>query len=151
MQFPDFTYFVVGAGLLILAVAIVRRLGRKAKNSEVSRKQSRGPADLRYTCARCSSQETHSKRTLSAWESGSRKFFCNSCHSHWREAQPPRAQQSQPTSPSTRNSGPNTSDSLRYKRSPVQRALAPTRSGCLTVLLVLAIIPTAIIVLNSYA
>lgn len=44
------------------------------------RKAGAVPTKLRYTCAGCSGQFTHSRRTLAAREKGAKSFYCNACH-----------------------------------------------------------------------
>lgn len=41
----------------------------------------------KYACSGCGVQVRHNKRTVSAWERGSRSFFCQDCHKNWREEQ----------------------------------------------------------------
>lgn len=40
-----------------------------------------------YACSGCGVEQKHNKRTLNAWQRGSRSFFCKKCHSEWRESQ----------------------------------------------------------------
>ncbi len=45
-----------------------------------TRTGTRGPADLRFTCAGCGQKFTHSRRTIRTWEQGGRRFHCKACH-----------------------------------------------------------------------
>jgi hypothetical protein len=38
-----------------------------------------------FRCARCRREVPHDKRTIEAWRSDKRKFFCQECHNKWRE------------------------------------------------------------------
>jgi len=65
------------AGLLVL-----RRRARRTRS--VGLRPSGGPANMRFTCAGCSGQFTHSRRTISAWDKGTRSFYCHACHTKWQ-------------------------------------------------------------------
>ena len=151
MQGLHLTALAIGSGVMILVVALALYLRRPTKRSKEHGAKTHGPANLRYICARCSNQETHTKRTLSAWEKGNRKFFCNSCHKRWREAQPPQEQQNQTHLPSVTKSKLHTRDTSPSRHFPVQSGLVPKQSGCLTVIFVIAVIPTAIAIISAYA
>jgi len=79
------------------------------------------PKEKYFTCARCSANSAHTNRTIEAWRNGKTKFFCTACHTKWL--------QSQPTSASSRPSG----------------------SGCLGVLVLLALVPLGLLFLWAYA
>ena len=122
-------------GFLIAAIIAVAVLlvGAWCFKSGASRKAKRpivrGPSNMRFICARCSGQFTHTKRTVSAWEKGSRKVFCDACHKNWRNAQPPRAQSNRPTN----------------------QARPESKSGCLGVCILVVAIPVALIALAAHA
>ena len=81
--------FGTGAALFVaLLVVLFFRARTAAQRRVVARPATRGPATLRFTCARCTEQFNHTKRTLGAWEKGTRRFYCNACHGKWRDAQP---------------------------------------------------------------
>jgi hypothetical protein len=65
------------AGLLWL-----RHRGPRTRNVVHGKKNRTAPAPvkLRYTCASCAGQFTHSRRTLSAREKGSTSFYCSACY-----------------------------------------------------------------------
>jgi hypothetical protein len=46
------------------------------------------PAKKTFRCARCSTVEVHSNRTIEAWRAGKTKLFCGSCHAKWLQSQP---------------------------------------------------------------
>ena len=77
-------------GLLLLVIMFfwTRFRGRGTTSSKPS-----GPATSRFICARCARQFPHSKRTLNAWDKGSRRFFCALCHAAWAEESPAPAEQ----------------------------------------------------------
>ena len=149
---------VVIAAVLILALVFVgfiivtRKRSNRPDPSTSTR--SRGPANLHYVCAGCSAQFTHSRRTIGAWEKGTRRFFCSNCHTKWRDKQPPREVQVS----TARNQGQEHT-ALRPTRysSPLptpqahRPSLAPARSGCLTVVVVLVAIPVFITLVAAYA
>ena len=60
------------AGLLYL-----RRRARRTRS--VGLKVVGGPKSMRFKCAGCSGQFTHSRRTLGSWERGNRTFYCKAC------------------------------------------------------------------------
>lgn len=77
--------------LLAAAIAAVAFLAglwvlhRQAKRTRsVGLRPLSGPANLRFTCAGCSGQFTHSRRTISTWSKGTRRFYCNACHTKWQ-------------------------------------------------------------------
>lgn len=57
---------------------------RSKRTRSVGLRPLGGPANLRFTCAGCSGQFTHSRRTISAWGKGTRRFYCNACHTKWQ-------------------------------------------------------------------
>ena len=147
------TYVGTAAVIAVLVVALLLVFRNRGKTSIEPRPQARGPANLNYVCARCSAQVTHTKRTLAAWEKGSRKFFCNDCHKNWREAQPPREPQGQPSTSRAPEQRTTVRAAPPPARSPVPRGLAPARSGCFTVLVVVVVVPVVgfIVILSAYA
>ena len=46
------------------------------------------PPQKTFRCARCSTIEAHSARTIDAWRAGKTKLFCGSCHARWLQSQP---------------------------------------------------------------
>jgi hypothetical protein len=76
----------VAVGAVVVIGLVFNRL-RSTRTRNVGRPVDGGPANLRFTCAGCSQQFTHSRRTLSAWRKGTRQFFCNACHTRRRGAQ----------------------------------------------------------------
>lgn len=146
------------AAVLILALVVVGLfvVTRKRSNRPYPAisNRSRGPASLHYVCAGCSAQFTHSRRTIGAWEKGTRRFFCNNCHTKWRDRQPPRDVQSSgsPTQARertlSRQSGSASPSSAPHASRP---SLAPARSGCLTVIVLLVAIPIVIRFVTAYA
>jgi hypothetical protein len=76
----------------------------------------RMPPQKAFRCARCSSVESHTKRTIEAWRAGKSKLFCGACHAQWLKSQPSHA------------------------------TGAYSRSGCLSVLVVAALLPGLAIV-----
>ena len=135
------------AGVAVLSVVIILLLARArgARKRRANSSTARGPSNLHFVCAGCGDQFTHTKRTVAAWEKGTRRFFCNSCHKSWREARP---ESPQPASLSTRTSAP----SLGRSPHPASHTgIAPTRTGCLTVLAALVVLPVALFVVAKYA
>ncbi|RQP26699.1 YtxH domain-containing protein [Piscinibacter terrae] len=79
---PELIAVIVGAVGLLAGLLWLRAKGKRTRN--VGRPVSDGPANLRYSCAGCSQQFTHSRRTLAAWKRGDRRFYCNACHTKSR-------------------------------------------------------------------
>ncbi len=82
MYFPFTAEFLFAIGVAAVAFLIgMWYLHRRAKRTRsVGRRVEGGPSNLRFTCAGCSVKFTHSRRTLSAWQQGTRKFYCKACH-----------------------------------------------------------------------
>jgi hypothetical protein len=93
-----------------LAAVLVRLIGR------------RPPPQKTFRCARCSTVEAHSARTIEAWRAGKTKLFCGSCHAKWLQSQPR-----------------------------VSRASRPSSAGCLGVLLVALVVPALVLGAFYYA
>jgi hypothetical protein len=137
---------------VVIVVLLFRPRSKRSRGSGSERVPSRGPATLNFFCARCSVQTLHTRRTISAWEKGSRRFFCNNCHKNWREAQPPS---------NTPQSSVSRSGSMGAEgRSPVSASRptsrpqiqSPAKSGCLGVLVLMVAVPAlAIVAVLTYA
>jgi hypothetical protein len=82
----------------------------------------RSPPQKTFRCARCSTVEAHSARTIEAWRAGKTKLFCGSCHAKWLQSQPR-----------------------------VPRASRPSSAGCLGVLLVALVVPALVLGAFYYA
>jgi|GEM_PF-628959 len=134
---------IVGLAIAALVAVLFFRLARRAKQTKVPRLIARGPVNVIYICAICSVQVTHTRRTLAAWDKGSRKFFCDTCHEKWREAQTARGPTGQlpPSvapepraatrgvsvtgySPSPKNLAP-----VPYRRRPLSSKVKPGETG----------------------
>jgi len=131
----------ISIGLVILVFFLWSSKGKQQSSHRV---RPRGPANIRYSCSKCAGEFTHTNRTISAWEKGSRQFFCNTCHKDWR----------------TKNETANASSSNLPQRSITSRqsslhssqtfntSSATSRSkspkGCLGVSILLVLIPSAI-------
>jgi len=65
-------------GLFIVAVFVFNR--------------QKMPKEKLFTCARCKKNESHSQRTIRAWNNGFTKLYCGTCHKKWlREKEEPQA------------------------------------------------------------
>jgi hypothetical protein len=82
----------------------------------------RSPPQKTFRCARCSTVEAHSARTIEAWRAGKTKLFCGSCHAKWLQSQPR-----------------------------VSRVSRPSGAGCLGVLLVAVVVPALVLGAFYYA
>ena len=152
------TEVVIAAALLFaivvvgLVVATRKRLNRP--NPPTSTRTS-GPANLHFVCAGCSAQVTHSRRTIGAWEKGYPPVLLQQLpHRVAQQATPARYSdqpalqaQSEKRTPSRSPGAASTSSARQAPRS----GLAPARSGCFTVIVVLVAIPTAIAFVAAYA
>ena len=74
----------------------------------------RQPKEKTFKCARCKTISHHNNRTIEAWRNNKKTFFCQSCHSKWLQSRPLQ-----------------------------QRGRNNSRSGCLGVIVLFAIIPIA--------
>ena len=127
---PTTIAILIAAVVVVALLALLRRSGSR-------RSPSRGPNNLHFVCAGCNGQFTHTKRTVSAWERGSRRFFCDSCHRSWREANPGAPAPAQASRAAYRQSSP--------------RGLVPARSGCMSVIVVVAVLPLLLYAAARYA
>jgi hypothetical protein len=67
---------IVGAAVVVVFVA------------RWFRDSGRLPPQKTFRCARCSTNEMHSSRTIEAWRAGKKKLFCGACHAQWLRSQP---------------------------------------------------------------
>ncbi|HEY0821575.1 MAG TPA: hypothetical protein VGD46_22555 [Rhizobacter sp.] len=72
----------VAAAAFLVGLLWLRNRGPRTRNVAHGKKQraAPAPANLRYTCAGCSGQFTHSRRTLAARDKGAKSFYCNACN-----------------------------------------------------------------------
>lgn len=87
----------------------------------------KGPPTTTFKCARCGVIARYSERTESAWRSGVKRLYCDSCHRQWLHANPDRATSMHRGSP--RTSG----------------------RGCFTVTVAALFVPVALYVVARYA
>lgn len=80
----------------------------------------RQPKETHFKCARCGAHSKHTDRTIEAWRNNKAKFYCPACHSKWLQSLPPRERE-------------NFS----------HLGNASSRSGCLGVVVVFAVLPVA--------
>ena len=78
LQFQPSALALLGLALLCVFALYRFKRSRRIRLTTVSR--ARAPATRGFVCVRCARQSLHSKRTLSDWEGGSRRFACNGCH-----------------------------------------------------------------------
>lgn len=160
MQFSDNLLLMVGGALIIIIFLIVIVSASSTQTRKASRPTPRGPASMQFACAGCSQQFTHTKRTVAAWEKGTRHFFCNACHQKWRGSRPPQESQasglagspsqvpqSSPASPARASAaaGALAKSSVRPRYSS-----AESRSGCLGIAVLIIVLP-AIFFVATYA
>jgi hypothetical protein len=84
-------------------------------------RRSRRPKETTFQCARCATIAAHSNRTIEAWRAGRTKLFCTNCHAEWLRRQPAGS---------------------------LPRSAA--RSGCLSVLIGVALLPLAWLALERF-
>jgi hypothetical protein len=131
---PTVIAALVAALVVVVVVVLLRQRGPRRTHTS----SYRGPDNLHFVCAGCKGQFTHTKRTVAAWERGSRRLFCNSCHRSWREGNPGASRDgAQAPRQAARSASP--------------RRLAPTRSGCLSVVVVAAVLPLLLYAAARYA
>ncbi|WP_293007801.1 hypothetical protein [Nitrosomonas sp.] len=78
----------------------------------------RQPKETYFECARCSAVSRHTERTIEAWRNNKAKFFCQSCHAKWLQSRPLQERK-------------------RFTSS------VGSRSGCLGVVVLFALVPLA--------
>ena len=87
MDFSPELFALIVAALAFVAGLLIVRARRRQTRTVGRGTGHKRPANLRFTCANCTKQFTHSRRTLLAYDQGERKFFCNACHTRWRGSQ----------------------------------------------------------------
>jgi LSD1 subclass zinc finger protein len=87
MEFSPELFAALVAAVAFAAGLWFVRARRRQTRTRGGSGRARGPANLRFTCANCTKQFTHSRRTLLAYEQGARQFFCSACHTRWRGSQ----------------------------------------------------------------
>jgi hypothetical protein len=80
------------------------------------------PKETHFECARCGTVARHTDRTIEAWRNNKTTFFCQSCHIKWVRARAPRERE-RGASPAGSRPG--------------------SRSGCLGVVVLFAVVPLA--------
>lgn len=139
------------AAALVVVVLLLFLRTSAARNRSSQRPVSRGPANLRFVCAGCEGQFNHTRRTLGAWEKGTRRFYCNACHAKWRGSHPVQPVQSN----TTQSAGVGVGSSRREERAPaggsffssrrdLQSARSGSGSGCLGAAIILVALPVAL-------
>ena len=137
------------AVLVAVALGFVVWRRNAGRSSRAKPSSFRGPASMHFTCAGCSGQFPHSKRTVAAWEKGSRRVFCNACHKKWRNAQPPQRQASDPVWGAVQRNEEVPLTQMRSK--PTQALEKSGRSGCLSVMVLLLLVPAILLATVGYA
>lgn len=135
----------VGIGIALLVLVFLFRPRKNKGPQHIERVRPRGPANIRYACAKCAGQFTHTTRTISAWEKGSRRFFCNTCHKGWRSENPPIINTA--PKPAHRANSPvqsSTPASKTFNTSAASSRQA-AGSGCLGIALLLVLVPSAVV------
>lgn len=78
----------------------------------------RKPKESHFKCARCGALSQHTERTIEAWRNHKTKFFCQTCHAKWLQSRPPQERE-------------------RFS------SVGSSRSGCLGVVVLFAVVPLA--------
>lgn len=147
---PSIELIAGAVGIVVLVVGFLfwRRNARHSSSAKTT--SFRGPANMHFICAACSGQFGHTRRTVAAWEKGSRRAFCDACHKKWRNAQPPQpAQPRVVIAASDRATGtrPAPVRVANARHSPAAKA----PGGCFGVALLLILLPAAIFVVVANA
>ena len=111
-----------GAGVWVLAATVVAALVWYFTRPPKPPRRS-------FTCARCSTTTPHTDRTIAAWRKGTKRLFCDACHQKWLSTQP------------------RTSETSRGR--PI--AVSPAKGGCLSISVVLVLVPVALVAFAIYA
>jgi len=145
---------IVGAILLLLVAIVLVRRRSTNRSSRILRSRPSGPDNLNYVCAGCNGQFPHSRRTVAAWEKGTRRFYCNLCHKKWRNQQlPPNTPPSVRVPAQSRQSLPSSACAYTATSARVQPVAASRagRSGCFTVIVLAILIPVGVLLVAIYA
>jgi DNA-directed RNA polymerase subunit RPC12/RpoP len=87
----------------------------------------RQPKETHFKCSRCGANSRHTERTIEAWRNNKTKFFCQSCHAKWLQSRPPQERE-------------------RFS------SAGGSRSGCLGVVVLFALVPLAgYLLVQAYA
>ena len=146
---PTVELVVWALAIVALILGLVVWLRRTGGSSATKSTAFRGPTNMYFTCAGRSGQFNHTKRTVAAWERGSRRVFCDACHKKWRNAQPPQiptagARAATPHGNTGRNEpGPASG--------PAYSASAKAPSGCLGIALLMLLLPVVAFALVTNA
>ena len=139
-------------GVVVAALLLVLIFRKIVKTSSAGPKAtSRGPTSMRFVCAGCHQQFTHTKRTVAAWEKGTRRLFCSPCHEQWLRSRPPQqakhtgasgtGHQSLQSPPGVRAS----SRGVGHASSCGAPLSAESRGGCLGISLLIVLLPALIL------
>ena len=149
---PTTVEIVVGAlaiGAVLLGVlAWLRRTGGSSATKTVA---FRGPTNMYFTCAGCSGEFTHTKRTVAAWENGSRRVFCDACHKKWRNARPAQTPTAQVHAATTSHANAVRGGELGRTLNPIYSSDAKARGGCLGIVLLMLLLPVVVFALVTNA
>ena len=128
----------------LVAVAVGFAIWRRSsgRSSAAKTPSFRGPTSMHFTCAGCSGQFPHTKRTVAAWEKGSRRVFCDACHKSWRNARPPKVRSSSPAENAVHRPAAGTFTPTRPAAAHSSNNTG--RSGCLGVVLLLLLVPVVL-------
>jgi hypothetical protein len=138
------------AALVVIAAAVLLWRRRSNRSGAGRAPPFRGPATMQFTCAGCAGQFPHTKRTVAAWEKGSRRVFCDACHKQWRNARPPEVR----SSPGDGNAALRPARGAFASARPADMATRPSgagRRGCLGVALLLVLVPVVLVALVTHA
>ena len=156
MSFMPQLLVAFGVALVVVVLLLLFR-SRAARNRGSHHSVSRGPANLRFVCAGCEGQFNHTRRTLGAWEKGTRRFYCNACHTKWRGSHPTQPIQGDATGatgphPHTRRAEPAAVRSVSALHTRFHSAQSGSGRGCLGAALLFVAVPTAFVyVVVQYA
>jgi hypothetical protein len=157
VQLSDNLLIAIGGALaaVILLVLIVRIISMRSRT--LRRTSSGGPGSMRFICVGCAQQFTHTKRTVAAWESGTRRLFCNSCHKEWLRSRPP--QTSQPSGSFTQGGRASQARSMSQASNGAFGRTRPrttytsgeSRGGCLGISVFFVLLPVVILFVATNA
>jgi hypothetical protein len=85
------------------------------------------PKEKQFKCAGCNIFSPHTERTIEAWRNKKTRFFCPACHRKWLQSRSPQEGQ-------------------RFSAHP-----SSSRSGCLGVVVMFALVPIGYFLVQVYA
>ena len=143
----SFEKLMIAGGALLIALLLVFWLARRNRRGDAyhAAVRSGAPRDLQFVCTRCSQRVPHTRRTVAAFERGTTRLFCDTCHRQWAAGRPRRQLLSRSQS-ADRPTDKQPSSHAPSSRGRAPRSNSKAPSGCLGVSLLLVAVPIFLLV-----